>query len=60
VCVQREFFNSITTGAFVSNYRVSFLILPVVLCWGETWSLTLREDHRPRVFEKGAEDNIWN
>jgi hypothetical protein len=27
------------------------LILPVVLCGCETWSLTLREEHRLRVFE---------
>jgi hypothetical protein len=27
------------------------IILPVVLCGCETWSLTLREEHRPRVFE---------
>jgi hypothetical protein len=27
------------------------LIMPVVLYWYETWSLTLREEHRLRVFE---------
>jgi hypothetical protein len=27
------------------------VILPVVLCGCETWSLTLREEHRLRVFE---------
>jgi hypothetical protein len=27
------------------------IILPVVLYGCETWSLTLREEHRPRVFE---------
>ena len=27
------------------------MILPVVLCGYETWSLTLREEHRLRVFE---------
>jgi hypothetical protein len=26
-------------------------ILPVVLCGCETWSLTLKEENRPRVFE---------
>jgi hypothetical protein len=26
--------------------------LPVVLCGCETWSLTLREEHRLRIFEK--------
>jgi hypothetical protein len=32
--------------------RLLSLILPVVLCGCETWSLTLREEHRLRVFEK--------
>jgi hypothetical protein len=27
------------------------IILPVVLCGRETWSLTLRDEHRLRVFE---------
>jgi hypothetical protein len=27
------------------------VILPVVLCGCETWSLTVREEHRLRVFE---------
>jgi hypothetical protein len=27
------------------------IILPVVLYWCETWSLTLREEHKLRVFE---------
>jgi hypothetical protein len=36
------------------------IILPVVLYGFETWSVTLREEHRLRVFEnKGAEENIW-
>jgi hypothetical protein len=29
----------------------SFLILPVVLYGCETWSLTVREVHKPSVFE---------
>jgi hypothetical protein len=33
----------------VKIYRT--IILPVVLCGCETWSLTLREEHRLRVFE---------
>jgi hypothetical protein len=33
----------------VKMYRT--IILPVVLYGCETWSLTLREDHRLRVFE---------
>ena len=27
------------------------MILPVVLCGRESWSVTLREEHRLRVFE---------
>jgi hypothetical protein len=32
------------------------VFLPVVLYGCETWSLTLREEHRLRV---GAEEDIW-
>jgi hypothetical protein len=32
-------------------YVYKTIILPVVLCGCETWSLTLREEHRLRVFE---------
>jgi hypothetical protein len=36
------------------------IILPVLLYECENWSLTLREEHRLRVFEnKGAEEHIW-
>jgi hypothetical protein len=35
------------------------IILPVVLRLCETWSLILREEHRLRMIEKGAEENIW-
>jgi hypothetical protein len=31
----------------------------VVLYGSEIWSLTLREEHRLRVFENGVEENIW-
>jgi hypothetical protein len=33
----------------IRTYRT--IILPVVLYGCEAWSLTLREEHRPRVFE---------
>jgi len=33
----------------IKIYRI--IILPVVLYWCETWSLTLREERRLRVFE---------
>jgi hypothetical protein len=35
------------------------IILPIVLYGCETWSLTLREEHRFRVFKNGAQDNTW-
>jgi hypothetical protein len=36
------------------------LLLPVVLYGCETWSLTLREEHRLEgVWEQGVEENIW-
>ena len=34
-----------------SDFFFKFIILPVVLYGCETWSLTLREAHRLRVFE---------
>jgi hypothetical protein len=35
------------------------IILPVVLYGYETWSLTLREEHRLRVFENGVLRRIF-
>jgi hypothetical protein len=35
----------------VSELHIQTIILPVVLYGHETWSLTLREEHRLRVFE---------
>jgi hypothetical protein len=36
------------------------IILPVVLYGCETWSLTVREEHKlDGVWEQGAEENIW-
>jgi hypothetical protein len=29
------------------------IILPMILYWCETWSLTVREEHKLRVFENG-------
>jgi hypothetical protein len=34
------------------------IILPLVLYWCETWSLTLRDEHRLKIFENGAEESI--
>ena len=35
------------------------IILPLVLCGCETWSLTLREERRLRVFENGVLRRIF-
>jgi hypothetical protein len=35
---------------FITSH-VNKQVLPVILCGCETWSLTLREEHRLRVFE---------
>jgi hypothetical protein len=35
------------------------VFLPVVLYGCETWSLTLREEHKLRVSEKRVEEDIW-
>jgi hypothetical protein len=35
------------------------IILPVALCGSETWTLTLREEHRLRVFENGVLREIF-
>jgi hypothetical protein len=37
----------------------SYLDVLVVFCGCETWSLVLREEHRLRVSEQDAEENIW-
>jgi hypothetical protein len=39
----------LSRNVMVKIYKT--IILPVVLYWCETWSLTLREEHRLRVFE---------
>jgi hypothetical protein len=36
------------------------IILPVVLYGWETWSLTLREEHRPRVVENKVLRRIFD
>ena len=41
---------------WVGKYTV---ILPVVLCGCETWSLTLREERRLRVFENSVLRRIF-
>jgi hypothetical protein len=44
----------------IVNVRIyKTIILPVVLYGCETWSLTVREAHKLRVFENSVEENIW-
>jgi hypothetical protein len=36
------------------------IILPVVLYGCENWSLKLKEEHRPKIFEnRKLKENIW-
>jgi hypothetical protein len=42
-------FSSASKNLQIGTYKT--IIFPVVLCGCETWSLTLREEHRLRVFE---------
>jgi hypothetical protein len=47
--------NLLSSRLISKNLKIKIyktIILPVVLYWYETWSLTLREEHRLRVFEK--------
>jgi hypothetical protein len=46
----------LTKSLKIKIYRT--IILPDVLYGCETWSLTMREEHRLGVLE-GAEENIW-
>jgi hypothetical protein len=63
--------NLLSSHLISKNLKVKIhktVILPLVLYGCETWSLTLREEHRLRVFEnrvlrifgpKGEEDESW-
>ena len=44
--------------SYVFNTIYRTVILPVVLYGCETWSLTLWEERRRRVFENSVEENI--
>ena len=46
--------NILSSPLLSKNFKIKIyrtIILPVVFYGCETWSLTLREEHRPRVFE---------
>ena len=44
------FFSSLTKNMKIKTYRT--IILPIVLYGCKTWLLTIREEHRLRMFEK--------
>jgi hypothetical protein len=50
--------NLLSSSLLSNNLKIKIyrtIILPVVLYGCETWSLTLREEHRLRVFE----NRVW-
>jgi hypothetical protein len=54
--------NLLSSSLLFKNVKIKIyktLILPVLLYGCETWSLTLREECRLRVFENSAEEDIW-
>jgi len=53
VCIFVNWYDCNTvTGIIYSSIKIyRTIILPVVLCGCETWSLTLREERKLRVFE---------
>ena len=54
--------NFLSSSLLSKNLKVKIyrtLILPAVLYGCETWSLTLREEHRLRVFENGVLRRIF-
>jgi hypothetical protein len=55
--VQNLLSSLLSKNAEIRIYKT--IILPVVLHGRETLSLKLREEHRLRVFENNAEENIW-
>jgi hypothetical protein len=56
----RSSFRNIVSSHLLSKNRIyKTIILPVVLYGCETWSLTLREEHRLRVFENRVPRRIF-
>jgi hypothetical protein len=54
--------NLLSSRLISKNLKIKIcktVILPVVLYGYETWSLTLREEHRLRVSENSVEEDIW-
>jgi hypothetical protein len=54
--------NLLSSRLISKNLKINIyktVILPIVLCGSETWSLTLREKHRLRVFENTVLRSIY-
>jgi hypothetical protein len=56
-CAESFAFSLLSTNINTKIYRT--IILPVVLYGCETWSLTLQDEHRLRVFENRVLRNIF-
>jgi hypothetical protein len=50
--------NILSSRLLSKNIKI-IIILPMVLNWCETWSLTLREEYRLRVFENRVLKRIF-
>jgi hypothetical protein len=54
--------SALSSRLLSENFKIRIyktIILPVVLYGRETWSLTLREEHRLRVFENRVQRRIF-
>jgi hypothetical protein len=54
--------NLLSSSLISKNLKIKLyktVILSVVLYGCETWSLTVGEEHRLRVFENSVEEYIW-
>jgi hypothetical protein len=50
-CLLSCILNLLSSRLLSKNTKIKIYLFPVVLYGCETWSLTLREEHRLRVFE---------
>jgi hypothetical protein len=51
--------NLLSSRLISKNLKIKIYSLPVVLYWCETWSLTMGEEHRLRVFENRVSRKIF-
>jgi hypothetical protein len=57
-----KYLDSLSSRLLAKNEKIRIhksIILPVVLYGSETWSLTLREEYKLRVFEKKMSSRIF-